>query len=244
MSKFIINRNDNYVVMGNYHLRDKGLSLKAKGLLSLMFSLPNKWDYSLQGLIAINKENETAITNILKELKELNYLNIKKTRNDKGTYEYIYDIYEMPYSLIKPNPHYPGVENPGVDNEVQINIDNKVLNNKENIKRNHSEEIKEIVDYLNNIAFKENGFFIKKKFDYKPTTPETIKLISGRLNEGYNVDQCKDVIYYCYTNMIEEAETKNKKMGYSCSVYYKPNTIFRPSNFENYLNQYNERWRN
>ena len=64
--------------MSNYHFKDKDLSLKAKGLLSLMFSLPEDWDYSINGLVSICKENESAITSTLKELKEHGYLVVTK----------------------------------------------------------------------------------------------------------------------------------------------------------------------
>lgn len=71
---FRIEKNKNYTTMSNLHLKDKNLSLKAKGLLSMMLSLPNDWDYSIQGLASICKENETAINTTLKELKEMGYL--------------------------------------------------------------------------------------------------------------------------------------------------------------------------
>lgn len=56
MSVFRVEKNKNYTVISNYHLRDKNLSLKAKGLLSYMLSLPDNWDYSLEGLVKVNKE--------------------------------------------------------------------------------------------------------------------------------------------------------------------------------------------
>ncbi len=56
MAKFKIEKNKNYTIMSNYHLRDKNLSYKAKGLLSFMLSLPDDWDYSINGLVAISKE--------------------------------------------------------------------------------------------------------------------------------------------------------------------------------------------
>ena len=71
---FKIEKNKNYTVMSNYHLRDKNLSLKAKGLLSFMLSLPEDWDYSINGLVSICKEEETAIKSALKELKINKYL--------------------------------------------------------------------------------------------------------------------------------------------------------------------------
>ena len=84
--------------MSNCHLKDANMSFKAKGLLSMMLSLPDDWDYSIAGLSKISKENEKAIKTILDELKELGYLRIVKlmpNETKSGRIEYIYDIYEM-----------------------------------------------------------------------------------------------------------------------------------------------------
>ena len=91
---FKVEKNKNYTVMSNYHLRDKNLSLKAKGLLSFMLSLPDDWDYSLNGLCSICKESEGAIKSTLKELKDNGYLVIEKVRGEKGYFEYNNIIYE------------------------------------------------------------------------------------------------------------------------------------------------------
>ena len=98
MAKFRVNKTKDYTVVSNYHLKDKNLSLKAKGLLTLMLSLSDNWDYSIIGLNSISKEGVKAIRNTLNELKEHRYLVIRKFNNDKGQYEYIYDIYEEPYT--------------------------------------------------------------------------------------------------------------------------------------------------
>ena len=66
--------------MSNYHLRDKNLSYKAKGLLSFMLSLPEDWDYSINGLVSISKEEVKAIRNILQELQRYGYLVIEKNK--------------------------------------------------------------------------------------------------------------------------------------------------------------------
>ena len=98
MAIFRVNKNKNYTVMSNYHLKDVNMSFKAKGLLSMMLSLPDDWDYSIAGLSKISKENEKAIKTILGELKELGYLRIVKlmpNETKSGRIEYIYDIYEM-----------------------------------------------------------------------------------------------------------------------------------------------------
>lgn len=99
MSVFRIQKTKNYTVMSNYHLRDKNLSLKAKGLLSLMLSLPEDWDYSIGGLASICKENKTAVTTALKELKTYGYLITTKLNPNEtptGRIDYAYDIFETP----------------------------------------------------------------------------------------------------------------------------------------------------
>ena len=96
MAVFKIEKNRNYTVMSNYHLRDKKLSYKAKGLLSFMLSLPDDWDYSINGLVAVSKEGVKAIKNILQELQRYGYLVINKKQNELGQFEYEYLIYEYP----------------------------------------------------------------------------------------------------------------------------------------------------
>lgn len=128
MAVFKIEKNKNYTVMSNYHLRDKRMSLKAKGLLSFMLSLPLDWDYSLDGLEKICKEGKDSIRSALNELKLYGYLVIKKIQNEKGIFEYEYMIYEYPYSE-NPDMDYPYLENP---TQINTNIQNtKKQNDKE-----------------------------------------------------------------------------------------------------------------
>ena len=97
-----------------------------------MLSLPEDWDYSLNGLNSVLKENETAIKSALEELKEHNYLNINKERNQKGLFEYIYNIYEFPHcnpGVENPDVDYPGMDYPVLENQTQINTNKKNINN-------------------------------------------------------------------------------------------------------------------
>ena len=94
---FRVEKNQNFVVMSNHHLRNKELSLKSKGLLSLILSLPPEWNYSLSGLCAICKESQTAMRSALKELEQHNYLIRKRQKNSLGQFEYEYIVYEIPY---------------------------------------------------------------------------------------------------------------------------------------------------
>lgn len=99
MSVIRVNKTKDFTVMSNHHLRNKNLSLKAKGLLSLMFSLPDNWNYSIAGLCSICKENETAIKSTIKELKQYEYIFVDKLlpdESDSKRLEYIYNIYENP----------------------------------------------------------------------------------------------------------------------------------------------------
>lgn len=92
-----VHKTANYTVMSNYHLKSKNLSLKAIGLLSKVFSLPDDWDYSIAGLTCICKENETAIKSALNELKEWGYLIVTKlmpSETKSGRIKYVYDFYE------------------------------------------------------------------------------------------------------------------------------------------------------
>lgn len=129
MAVFRVEKNKNYITISNYHLRDMNLSLKAKGLLSLMLSLPDNWDYSIGGLAAICKEGREAIESALKELKIYGYLKVSMSKNEKGQFDYIYDIFERPVEE-EPGDGNPRGENPPTENPEQLNIDKINIDNK------------------------------------------------------------------------------------------------------------------
>lgn len=92
-----IKKEEGYTVMSNYHFKDRRLSLKAKGLLSLMLSLPDNWDFSMMGLTSICIESKDTIRKIINELKINKYLKVVENRNENGRFYYEYIIYEKPY---------------------------------------------------------------------------------------------------------------------------------------------------
>ena len=106
MSVIKVEKTNGYTVMSNVHLKDKNLSFKAKGLLSMIFSLPKDWEYSIQGLVAISKESDKAVRNTLKELELNNYLTRKRINGNNGKFEYEYTVYERPQQS-KPYEHLP-----------------------------------------------------------------------------------------------------------------------------------------
>lgn len=128
-----IEKNRNYVVMNNEFLRNKEMSLKAKGLLALCLSLPDTWDYSLNGLCAILKESKTAIRSTLKELEEHGHLVRNRLQNEKGMFHYEYIIYETPHIE---NLHAVNIdtENTYTENKTQISIKEKSIE-EENIEK-------------------------------------------------------------------------------------------------------------
>lgn len=97
MSIFRVEKNSNYTVISNYHLRDKNLSLKTIGLLSIILSLPEDWDYTQAGLAAICKDGIDSVRAGLKELEENGYLEKERVRDEKGRVKGTdYRIFEMP----------------------------------------------------------------------------------------------------------------------------------------------------
>lgn len=138
---FRVNKTKNYTVMSKTHLREKNMTLRAKGLLSVMLSLPENWDYSIAGLAAINAESENIIKQSLDELKRFGYLVVTKLtpkQTESGRYEYIYDIYEQPQKkqgiekqgIEKQGVEFQGLENWGVNKYTDIR-NTKEINTKE-----------------------------------------------------------------------------------------------------------------
>lgn len=176
MSVFKIEKNKNYTVMSNYHLRDKNLSYKAKGLLSFMLSLPDNWDYSLNGLCSISKEGKDGIRSILKELQENHYLEIEKVRGNRGYFEYNYLIYELPHYTENIKEINPGMENPYMDtpdmeNTTQINT------NKQNTKKQIDKDDKTKI----------SSFFVAEEHNIL-----TLELIE----RGYVNEEDTQIFYY------------------------------------------------
>jgi hypothetical protein len=148
MAVIRIAKTDNYTVMSNHHLRNKDLSLKAKGLMSLMLSLPPTWDYSIGGLVAICKESHTSIRSAIKELEENNYLIRERKNNEKGYFVYEYTLYEMPQPHTE-NQHTAKVETDRGQTEDRRQIKKDELSIKElNTNVSKKDKDKEIVDGL------------------------------------------------------------------------------------------------
>ena len=141
MSVFRVERTHDYTVMSNHHLKNRALSLKAKGLLSLMLSLPDDWDYTLQGLAHISLEKVDAIRKAITELENEGYITRTRERDEQGRLrgtEYI--IREQPIS------EKPTLENPTLDKPTQAKptLENPTQLNKKIYNKNKSSMYEEI----------------------------------------------------------------------------------------------------
>lgn len=224
MSVIRVNNTKGFTVMSNYHFQDKEISLKAKGLLGLMLSLPSNWDYSVNGLVAIVKENKAAIQTALKELEEHKYLKRTRVQDETGRFDYIYDIYEKPYDKL------PCTENQCTDiqctevqcteNQPQINT-NKQSTNIQNTKELNTNEYKEknikkesvnsvIAEYTENKDLQDalHGFVEMRTKARKPLTVRAMKL-SLNVLDNLAVDD------------VTKIAIVNQSIVHSWSTFYK-----------------------
>ena len=184
-------KNENYTTMCNTHLRDKNLSLKAKGLLSMMLSLPDKWHYSVKGLEGICKESKNTINSVLNELEDNNYL-VRRRRYCNGKIsEWEYIIFENNENHEEELLHLKNedIENEDIENEDIENRDvykiTKELNTKElntneykekNIKKESVNSV--IAEYTENKELQDalHGFVEMRTKARKPLTVRAMKL--------------------------------------------------------------------
>ena len=199
-----VNKTKDYTVMSNCALRDKRLSLKAKGLIAQMLSLPEDWDYSIAGLAAINKEADNTIKTALDELKAAGYLVVTKklpNETDTGRIEYEYDLYEVPHDQKqegeKQGTEKQGLEIQGLEIQTLENCDNKIKNNKVKTNQIKNNEVRiidkaagAILDSVPVIANNETlrdtfvDFIKMRKAIKKPLTERGLKLA---INEAYKL---------------------------------------------------------
>ena len=130
MSVFRVEKTRGYTVMSNHHLRNHTLSLKAKGLLSQMLSLPEDWDYTLQGLAQINKESIDAIREAVRELERAGYIKRSRERDKRGCLRgTVYTIYEQPHA--EPTLEKPMLDFPTLENPMQLNTESTKKRNRQ-----------------------------------------------------------------------------------------------------------------
>lgn len=235
-------KNENYTTMCNTHLRDKNLSLKAKGLISMMLSLPDKWHYSVKGLEGICKESKNTINSVLNELEDNNYL-VRRRRYCNGK------ISEWEYIIFENNENHDEellhLKNEDIENEdIEIqDIENrdvykitKELNTKElntneykekNIKKESVNSV--IAEYTENKDLQDalHGFVEMRTKARKPLTVRAMKLSLNVLDNLAVDDVTKIAIvnqsivhtwstfYKLQNNNNGQRQLTRKEMGYA-----------------------------
>lgn len=145
-----VEKNKNFTVMSNFHLRDKTLTWKAKGLLSTMLSLPEEWDYSIAGLVTLSEGGATAVRTALVELEEHKYLTRRSLRKNGKIVDWEYTVYETPHDG-KPVVDFPQLEKPQLENQVVENR-TQINTKKTSTKKRSTKEVKN-----NNAAVRQNS---------------------------------------------------------------------------------------
>lgn len=235
-------KNENYTTMCNTHLRDKNLSLKAKGLLSMMLSLPDKWHYSVKGLEGICKESKNTINSVLNELEDNNYL-VRRRRYCNGKIsEWEYIIFENNENHEEELLHLKNedIENEDIENEDIENRDvykiTKELNTKElntneykekNIKKESVNSV--ISSYTENKDLQDalHDFVDMRTKARKPLTVRAMKLSLNELDKLAVDDVTKIAIvnqsivhswstfYKLQNNNNGQRQLTRKEMGYA-----------------------------
>lgn len=190
-----VEKTKDYTTMSNYHFREKDMSLKAKGLLSLILSLPEEWDYTLAGLSMLCRDGKDSVRTALTELEEFGYVETARVRDEKGRLqgtEYI--VREIPVSslpekeepvleeptlekpaLEKPTLEKPILENPTLENPA---LEKPTLENPTQLNTNKS-NTKKLNIYLSNHGAADN------KPDNKPDSSRAYYPEDARLNEAF-----------------------------------------------------------
>lgn len=243
MSVIRVNNTKGFTVMSNYHFQDKEISLKAKGLLGLMLSLPSNWDYSVNGLVVIVKENKAAVQTALKELEEHKYLKRTRVQDETGRFYYVYDIYEKPYDKLPCTENrctdIQCTENRCTENQPQINTNkqntkelntNRLNTNEYKEKNNKKETVNSVIaEYTENKDLQDalHDFVDMRTKVRKPLTVRAMKLSLNELDKLAVDDMTKIAIvnqsivhswltfYKLQNNNNGQRQLTRKEMGYA-----------------------------
>lgn len=230
-------KNENYTTMCNTHLRDKNLSLKAKGLLSMMLSLPDKWHYSVKGLEGICKESKNTINSVLNELEDNNYL-VRRRRYCNGKIsEWEYIIFENNENHDEELLHLKNedIEIQDIENRDVYKITKELSTNRLNTNEYKEKNIKKesvnsvIAEYTENKDLQDalHGFVEMRNKARKPLTARAMKLSLNKLNELALDDVTKIAIvnqsivhswstfYKLQNNNNGQRQLTRKEMGYA-----------------------------
>ena len=208
MSIMRVHKTKNFTVMSNHHFKEKGLSLKAKGLLSLMLSLPDNWNYSVSGLVKLSKDGKDSVMSALQELEKYGYLTRVKLTNDKGQFSGIeYNIFEEPQEAftVTDNPILEkGKEDKqNTEKPQQLNTNNS-LNTKENKILYNINNYTHILDTIGDSELRNYYcYFLDNRANMNdPLTIKGFELLIERVRDlaGLDVEKQKELVKMAVIN--------------------------------------------
>ena len=233
MAQFKLRCEKDFMAIHNNIFKDKTISLKAKGLLAFMMSVPPDWDYSLAGLAACNKDGLVSVRSALQELEDNFYVKLTKKKKKKGQIiDMQYDVSDEPVFgnrieekpfLENPKADNPKTEKPLSENRTQLNtkeLNTKELNTKIDIVPEQKQEpipYAEIITYFNEVA---GTHYLLRGREIK-------KFIKARWNDGFRLDDFKTVL---------DKKAGQWKNNAKMSKYLRFETLFS-NKFESYLNE-------
>lgn len=207
MSVVRVHKNANFTIMSNHHFKEKKMSLKAKGLLSLMLSLPEDWNYSISGLVTLSKDGKDSVMSALGELETFGYLERTRMINSKGQFSGIeYNIYEEPQTK-NPVEDNPILDNPilgytNAENPPQLNTNKLNTNNNKIIKESNTKvDIDIFEDILKDIVNVELrnlyvDYIEMRRIKNKPLTKRGLKMLITRCERlsNFNIREQKQML--------------------------------------------------
>lgn len=220
MAIFRIEKTKNYTVLSNYHFKEKNMSLKAKGLLSLMLSLPDSWNYTIKGLVTLSKDGKDSVMSALAELEEFRYLERKRTTDKKGRFTGIeYHIYEqaIPDSGNQTSDNQKAEEqdadNPTLLNTNQLKTEfKKVIKDKDTKTINDYLDILEVIvdDRLRNLYV---DFIENRRAAGAPISRKGLVHLIERVRDiaGLDVERQRDLLRTAVINNWKNVYSKHEE---------------------------------
>ena len=246
MSIFRVHKNANFTVMSNTHFKEKKMSLKAKGLLSLMLSLPDDWNYSISGLVTLSKDGKDSVMSALAELETFGYLERTRTVNKRGQFSGIeYNIFEQPQTekpvAEKQHSALPILEEANAENHPQLNTNKLNTNNNKitNIPNTKGSDIDIFEDILKEVVNVELrnlyvDFIEMRRNIKKPLTKRGLKMLINRCERLTNCNPREQ------KQMLEAAIINNWHSVYLPEEIKKERKEIQQRNIDNLKEFYSE----
>jgi DnaD/phage-associated family protein len=240
MAIFRVHKTKNFTTINNYLIRDDNLKLKDKGMLLVLLSLPENWDFSVAGLEVICKEARNTINSILNNLEEYGYLERKKIYHNGKIKEWRYDIYEIPKHLYRKNEDIENqyIENEDIKNDTQLNT-NK-LNKEELIKdklniTTTTIDNESLYDYLQKNGFVLAPIHYEVVANWKDNELTRHAIKQAVLNNKFNINYVDKILYSYEKNNIttvEQAVEREEDFNKKRDLYFKKKYEVKETEYE------------